>query len=370
MAIKRKKKKKKGSSLQSQAESLANYKYAAVIADLEGQRSTNRKLYDTSTGQRISALERELGSLGAADATAQARLSGLQTETGNAYQQAMSESQQRNASDLASRNKLNTDLLSSLQAERVARGLSDTVSSNEAVTRLNAQNSAMTATDAASLAALQRMGLMSREHLNNRSASATMMSNTAKSGARGEAQKNLDDAFKAYWTQRLAIQAKQTEAKEEKKGYRTEVYLKLKEQAAAARAAAAQQALQERLAAANIGYKYDALTASTGLGYAKLDSTNAIASARQQFQYDKLKSDNKFRYDSLAAKKAQNQIANGLKAQGFSHRRAMDIANLTLKNNQFQLNVDKFNWSKANPTTGGTKAKNSEIVNGIIASIL
>lgn len=311
-------------TLKKQAKKLGKSKYASFLESLNQRQASNRALYDTSTSQRKSALDRELGSIQAAEATTTKNIGGLKTAAASASQQAVAQSQQNSADTQAARNQANSNMLSSLEAEAKARGLSSGTGGalSEASTRLGSQDSTMNAVASMNQGSLERMGTMEQGKLTNAELMAAMISTTAQSGARGSAQSTLDEMYKTYLAERQGIEGERSVKKLEKQDYINQMYLTLKEKKAAEKAAKAQAKMQAAIAQGNLNYKNT-----------------------------KLQVDTQYKYDKLAADTAQKDIANKLKAEGFSHKKAMDVASLLLKKQKGQLDIDKWNWKKANPNS-------------------
>ena len=69
-----------------------------------------------------------------------------------------------------------------------------------------------------------------------------------------------------------------------------------------------------------------------------------------------LSTNTQYKYDKLAADTAQKDVENKLKQQGFTASQAEKAAKQLLANNKFQLDVDKFNWKKAQPPASNSSA--------------
>ena len=309
-------------TLKTQAKRLGKSKYASFLESLNQRQAANRALYDTSTSQRKAALDRELGSIMAAEATTKKNIGLMKTAAATASQQAVAASQANSAATQAARNQANSNMLSSIEAEAKARGLSSGSGGalSEASMRLGSQDSTMNAVASMNQGSLERMGAMEQGKLNNAELMAAMVSTTAQSGARGAAQGNLDEMYKTYLAERMGIEGERSTKKLEKQDYINQMYLTLKEKKAAEKAAKAQAKMQAAIAQGNLNYKNT-----------------------------KLQVDTQYKYDKLAADTAQKEIANKLKAEGFSHKKAMDIAKKLQADSRFQLDLDKWNWKKANP---------------------
>lgn len=326
--------KKKTTSLWSQATRLGTSKYAPALEAVAQQQKGNLSLYNTGADQRTSSLSRELGSIQAAGATTNKLLEGLKGSTGNAFQTAIAESQKNSAATQIARNQANSSMLSSLQAEARARGIGSTDSS-EFASRLSSQDAVMNSVASMNQGALSRGKQNALLSLTEEQGMSSMMTNTAGSGARGAAQTELDQLYNQYVTQRQALEGENAVKLLEKGDYINQTYLVLKEKAAQEKAAKAQAKAASAIAAGNLAYKNTALKVNT-----------------------------QYKYDALAAKTAQTDIANKLKAEGFSHKRAMDIANMALKQSKYNLDVEKFDWSKLNPG-GNTNQKIADIIASI-----
>lgn len=327
----------KTSSTRKQAEQLGASKYASALEAIKQQLSSNTTQYNSSTSQRIGALDRELGSISAAEATTLKLLGGLKDSTATTYQQAIAQSQQNSAETQAARSQANSNMLSSMEAEAKARGLSSGTggSYGEYATRLASQDALMNAVSSMNQGALQRAGLNAQDMFSRQQGSASLLSGTAQSMSRGNAQRILDELYNTYLGERSKLEGQHATTLLEKGDYINQTYLTLKEKAAQAKAAKAQAAMQNAIAQGNLNYKNT-----------------------------KLKVDTQYKYDKLASDTAQKDIANKLKAEGFSHKKAMDVAQLLLKQQGHKLNVDKFNWQMANPNkSAGTN------ITDLIASI-
>jgi hypothetical protein len=309
------------------AEKLGESKYASALEAINQQRESNRSMYDSATGQRVSALDREMGSISAAGATTNKQLEDLKGATATSYQQALAQSQQNSAATQAARNQANSSMLSSLEAEAKARGLSSGTGgqATELATRLGSQDSTMSAVAEMNKGALERTGEIAKDSLTMAQGSASMLTGSAKSGARGDAQRALDTMYQTYLAERNQLAGTEATTKLDMNDYINQTYLTLKEKKAAEKAAEAQAKLQAQIAQGELNYKNT-----------------------------KLQTDTQYKYDKLASDTAQKDIANKLKAQGFSHKKAMDLANLLLKKNKGQMDLDKWNWKKANPDSSAT----------------
>jgi hypothetical protein len=317
-------KKKKTSKSLKQARSLGKSKYAPALELLNRQRNSNRQSYDTASQQRVSALNAEMGSLEAADKATKEFLNTLKSRSGTVYQQAMEKSQKANLEAQTNRQNANTALLSRMQADAINRGLSDT-SAAETSTKLTESDSILSGIGEMNRGAIERMGLISQGSIDNASIGTQMVANTAKSNARGAATSNLDELYRTYQSERSKLESEEVKTQLEKQDYVNQMYMTLKEKAAAAKAAKAQAAMQARIASGNLA-----------------------------FRNTKLKIDTQYKYDKLASDTAQKEIANKLKEQGFSHKKALDLAKLALQKRGSDLQWDKFNWSKANPSASAS----------------
>ena len=328
---------KKKNTLQRQARDLGASKFAPFLEAINQQRAANRSMYDTATQERVSALDRELGSIQASGSTAQKTLADLKTSTGNEYQQAIAQSQQNSAAVQAARNQANSNMLSSLEAEAKARGLSSGTGGAyaEAATQLGSQDSAMAMMAMMNQGSLESMKAITEQGLTSAQAMSGMLDTTAKSQARGQAQGSLDDLFRTYLSERNSLAGTEATTQLEKQDYINQTYLTLKEKKAAEKAAEAQALLQQQIAQGELNYKNT-----------------------------KLQVDTQYKYDKLAQDKALKEIANQLKAQGFSAKQAKDQAELLLKNKKFQLDSEKWNWKKANPDSAANMS-----ISDFIASI-
>jgi len=318
-----------------EATKLASSKYSPVFAQIAANEAMNRGAYDTGSTQQISGLNAELGSMEAAQATSQKQLGTLATESGTLYQQALAKSQTDWAAQQAKMNQTNTNLMSSLQSEMAARGLSTSTGAqsqmaNNAVFGGNLSSAIQTMNQGA----LTRQGAAAQDTFKQMKGSGTMLHQGATSRARGSTQSSLNELYNLYLQKQLELQGQKTVTEKEKGDYITQTAMTLKEQAAQRAAAKAQAAAQAAAAAGNLGYKYDALQVNT-----------------------------QYKYDALASKTAQTDIANKLKGEGFSHKKAMDIANLAIKKGALDLNIEKFR------TGGGTNSMSNAKIAEIIAGL-
>lgn len=325
---------KKPSKSLRQARSLGKSKYAPALELVTRQRNSNRQSYDTASQQRVAALNAEYGSLEAADSATKKFLDNLKTESGNVYQQAVANSQQRVQAAQGARESQNTALLSRMQADAVNRGLTS-ASTADLSTKLTASDDIMTAQGNIQTDALQRMGLLSQSGLDKALIGTQMVSNTQKSGARGAATSALDELYRTYQSERSKLEGEEAKLQLEKQDYINQTYMTLKEKAEAKKAAEAQAKLQARIASGNLNFK------------------------KEQFKVN-----TQYKYDKLAADTAIKNMANKLKAEGFSHKKAMDLAKLALQKRGSDLQWQKFDWSKANPA-----ASASANIQDLIASL-
>jgi hypothetical protein len=307
-----------------QAKALGKSKYAPALELITRQRNSNRQSYDTTAQQRVSALNAEMGSLEAADKATKEFLGNLKSRSGTIYQQAMEKSQQSNAAAQASRQSANTALLSRMQADAINRGLSDTAAADVS-TKLTTNDTLLSGVGEINRAAIERMGLISQSKLDNADIGVQMVANTAKSSARGSATSALDEMYRTYQSERSKLEGEEVKTQLEKQDYINQLYMTLKEKAAAAKAAKAQAAMQAKIASGNLNYKNT-----------------------------KLKIDTQYKYDKLAADNAIKSMAQKLQAEGFSHKKALDLAKLALQKKGSDLQWEKFNWSKANPSASAS----------------
>jgi len=320
----------------TEATQLGTSKYSPVFAQIAANEASNKGAYSTGSSQRINALNAELGSMEAANATTQKKLGDLGTESGTMYQQALAKSQSDFQNQQYKTNITNTNLMSSLQSEMAARGLTGTTAGQQRLaTNAAFGNNLAGAVNEINQGALMRQGTNAQDTFGQMKGSGQMLHQTSTSGARGEARSALDQLYNTYLEKELEMQGQKTVTEKEKSDYILQTRMTLKEQAAQAAAAKAQAAAQSAAAAGNLNYKYEALKVGT-----------------------------QYKYDALASKTAQNDIANQLKERGFSHKQAMDIANLSVKKGALDLNWEKFK------SGGGTKSgMSNERVAEIIASL-
>lgn len=329
------KKPKKPSKSLLLARKLAKSKYAPVLKELEDNANTNTTMYNSAGSQRKESLDRELGSISAAGATTQKNIAGYAADTGNLYQQAMSKSQSDSALEKTRSDQANTALMSSLESERVARGLSGSSGMQaDAAKGASQRSDATSAMQAINEGALTRQGLNAQDSFKNMQASNEMLSNTAKSGARGTAQANMQELYTNWLGKKQELETALAKVTLEKQDYENSTYLTLKDKAAQAKAEAQQQALQAALAQGNLAYKYDSLAANT------------------QYKNDALATNTQYKYDSLAQKTAKETLDRKLKRRGLRTSEAKALSDALFKQKNFDFDVEKFNWKKAQPKTG------------------
>jgi hypothetical protein len=311
----------KTNGLLNQAKKLGKSKYAPALEVTKRQRNSNRQSYDTASQQRTTALNAEMGSLDAANSATKKFLTGLKGQSGNIYQQAMERSQQSNSAAQQTRQQENTQLLSSMQAAAAARGLSDSSATTELASRLATNDTVLSGVGDNNKNAIERMGLIAQGRLDNASISTDMISNTDRSSARGAATSALDKLYTTYQSERSKLEGEDAKLHLEKQDYINQLYMTLKDKAAAQKAAKAQARIQGQIAAGNMAFKNT-----------------------------KLKVDTQFKYDKLSSDKAYKDVVNKLKAEGFSHKRAMDLARKALNEDKNKRDWEKFDWSKMNPS--------------------
>lgn len=323
----KKKKKKKssnplGGSLMTQAKKLGKSKYAPVLAEIEGNRKSNIDLYNNATGQRQSAVNREVGSISAAGATTRKRISDASTSAQEAYLNSV-EGNRRSTDELMSKVAQNNDaMLSTLQAEMKARGMKpeDYMRLSPVTQEAGSNNETLAALGKIRESGIQSQAEMDKGRTQRFTTMADMQENTGKSQARGAAQANFDELYTKFLDKKGELDTAAQKAKLEKQDYINNTYLTLKEKKEAEKAAAAQAKLQAQIASGNLDYKYT-----------------------------KMKVDTQYKYDKLASDRAQKDIENRLKSAGFDHKKALDLAKLALSQSDGKLKLDKWNWEKLNP---------------------
>jgi hypothetical protein len=322
----------------AEATRLGTSKFSPAFAQIAANAASNLGAYNTGSSQRTNALNAEIGSIMASGATTQKKLGQLGTETASVYQQAMAKSQSDYSAQQQQTNQFNTGLLTSLQSERNARGLSMTsAGENNLAGNMTYGNNIAQAIQTANQGSMTRQGSMAQDTITGMKGSSSMMDNSAQSGARGLAQSELMSLYNAYLQKHQELEGQKTVTEKEKGDYILQTRMTLKDQAAQAKAEAQQRALQASIASGNLAYKNTALQVNT------------------QYKYDKLASD-----------VSQKDIENKLKAQGFSHKQATDIAKQTLSRDKFNLDVNKFNWSKLNPKA--STSNNTQAIMDMIAA--
>lgn len=224
--------------LADQAKKLASSKYAPIFAQIAANRTSNQSAYDAFTDQRIAALNREYGSIKAAGATTAANLTKYGDESASMYQQALAQSQ-KTYEDTANRvAQSNSNLLSSLAAERAARGL-EAQTENDLSRGMAHRNEMLAGINEINKGALERQGTSATDTFRMMKGSSEMIQNSASSAARGSAQGSLDDAYKNFLAKLQELETQETVTKKEKADYRYQTLLTLKEQARQAKAEAA-----------------------------------------------------------------------------------------------------------------------------------
>lgn len=314
---------------------LGKSKYAPALSELDTGLKTNTDLYTNASNQRKAALDREIGSINAAGATGRTRIGATGEANQSMYQQAMAQSQTQTKDLLSAVGKNNSDMLSSMQAEIKARGGSpEDYAYLSPLTRNASQtNSNVAAVGELNRGALDRQAGIDRMMTGALQESASMLATTGASKARGQGQADFNDLYTRWLEQKNTLEGKKTATGLEQRDYTNQLYQTLKEKREAEKAAAAQAALQAKIASGNLNYKYEALKVGT-----------------------------QYKYDKLAADKAQNDIANKFKAAGFSHRKSMDLAKFALDQAKYGLDVKKFDWKKANPGGSNANATLADII--------
>jgi hypothetical protein len=240
-------KKKKGSSLLTQAKKLGAGKYAPVLQEIEMNKATNTKLYQNAGTQRKSAIDREIGSINAAGATSK-RLIG-ETGAGNQtmYQQAMAKSQSNTQELLSKVDQNHSSMLSSLQAEIKARGGSpeDYAYLSPLTRNADQTNGTLAAVGDISRSGFQAQALSDQSRTTSLQAMADMMATTGASKARGAAQTNFDELYTNWLGKQGELDTAHTKAKLEEGDYINQTYLTLKKEAELRKQERAQLALQQ-----------------------------------------------------------------------------------------------------------------------------
>lgn len=304
----------KTKSLLEQAQDLGKSKYAPALTELEEQLKTNLSLYTNASGQRVEGLNREVGSINAAGATAASNISKYGAQATAAYENAKT-STMSNTKDLLDKvNANNSSMLSTLQADMRARGITGYEQLSPLTQNMSSRNELLAAMGQFGLNRLEAQKGAGIEGTNSKLFMSEALKNTAGSQARGLAQSDLSDLYNRFLEAKMGLDTSKTKTKLEKEDYINQLYLTLKDKAAQEKAAKAQAKAAAAAAAGNLAYKYTALETNT------------------QYKYDKLASDT-----------AQKDIENKLKADGFSHKQATDIAKLALNSKELQHKIDTSN---------------------------
>jgi hypothetical protein len=336
-------KKKKTNKYLAEATRLANSRYSAAFEQIAANSKSNLAAYDQGALQRRQGLNRELGSMEAAHKATQGTLKGLETQTGTLYQQAMSQSQESGNQALAAQNSRATGLMTSLQSERAARGLDTTTGTeNNFASSQGKQSELLSSINQLNQGALSRQGTNAQDTMKGMQASEMFLDTTHKSAAKGLAQSELMNLYNTYLEKKMSLEGERTVTEKERGDYIVQTEMTLKEQARQRAAAKAAAALQASIAAGNLGYKYEALNVNT-----------------------------QYKYDSLSARTAQNDITNKLKEAGLSNKMANDLYSRSLNSTKLQLALDKFGFEKQKWTTlqgkSGGKSVN-DLISELIAS--
>lgn len=318
-----------------EATKLGASKYAPVVAQIAANAASNTGAYNTGTTQQVGSLNAALGSMEAANATTQKRLGELGTESGTLYQQALAKSQSDWSAQQERMNQTNSNLMSSLQSEMAARGLTtQTGAASRMTNNMTFGNNISSAIQTMNEGALTRQGAAAGDTYKQMQGSAQMLHTGYTSRARGTTQAALNELYNTYLQKELELQGQKTVTEKEKQDYIYQTAMTLKEKAQQAAAEKAQAAAQ-----------------------------NAISQGRLNLDTQKFQVNTQLAYDKMEAKAAQDNIANKLKAEGFSHKKAMDIATLAVKKGTLDLNVEKFRSAGAN--TGMSNARVQEIIAGL-----
>lgn len=225
--------------LLDQAKKLGKSKYSSVYQQIENQAKQNLDIYNTSTSQRISQLDRQIGSMSAAGASARKQIGEVVESNASANQQAIAQSQTDIQALIGRLGANQSNMLSSLQAEMKARGLTNYTEYSNLTKTTGEQNETLTAMAQLQKNALEQGALLARENLEGRQASSSLLEQTAKAGARGATQTALDDLYQTYLQNYNKIEGDKLVTEKEKKDYIYQTYLTLKDQAAQAKAEAA-----------------------------------------------------------------------------------------------------------------------------------
>jgi YD repeat-containing protein len=276
----------------------------------------------------------------AAHQATQTSLKNLGTETGSLYQQALAQSQSDTDQAAAKHNSMSTGLMTSLQSERAARGTSMT-SSAEAGLAYNQgkQGELLSAVGELNKGSLTRQGAAAQDSMKGMQGSEMFLDTTHKSEAKGLAQSELMGLYNTYLERKMALEGERTVTEKERGDYIVQTEMTLKEQARQRAAAKAAAAASAAIAAGNLGYKYEALNVNT-----------------------------QYKYDSLAARTAQNDIQNQLKRAGLSASMADKIYKRSRDDAKFQLALDKFGFDKQK--WQALQGKGGKSVNDLISELI
>lgn len=312
------KKKKKTNKYLAEATRLANSRYSAAFEQIAANSRSNLSAYNTGSTQRITNLNKELGSMEVAHQGAQKGLTALGVQTGTLYQQALAQSQNDAQKATAQQNSMANGLATSLQSERAARGLDTTTGAESRLTDSSVkQNELLASIQGLNQGALTRQGANAQDLMTSFKVSEGFLDTTHKSAAKGLAQSELMSLYNSYLQQKQQLEGERTVTEKERGDYIVQTEMTLKEQARQRAAAKAAAAAQAAIAAGNLGYKYEALKVNT-----------------------------QYKYDSLSAKSAQKDIENQLKKAGLKASIAKGLATQSLNNSKFQLALDKFGFDK------------------------
>jgi YD repeat-containing protein len=211
-----------------------------------------------------------------------------------------------------------TGLMTSLQSETAARGLSQP-SSSQAMLGYNQgkQTELLSSINQLNQGALTRQGANAQDTMKGAQASEMFLDTTHKSEAKGLAQSELMGLYNSYLQQKMQLEGERTVTEKERGDYIVQTEMTLKEQARQRAAQKAAAAASAAIAAGNLGYKYEALKVNT-----------------------------QYKYDSLSNRTAQKDIENQLKKAGLTASISKGIASQSLNNQKLQLALDKFGFEK------------------------
>jgi hypothetical protein len=332
--------KKKKNKYLAEATRLADSRYSAAFEQIAANTRSNLTAYNSGAGQRVTSLNKELGSMQAAHVATQGQLKGLETQTGTLYQQALAKSQESGSQAQAKQNSMATGLMTSLQSERAARGLETTTGTeSNLASNQGKQGELLSAINQSNEGALTRQGTAAQGMMKGIQGSEMLLDTSHKSAAKGLAQSELMGLYNTYLQKKMELEGERTVTEKERGDYIVQTELTLKEQARQRAAQKAAAALQASIAAGNLGYKYEALGVNT-----------------------------QYKYDSLAAKTAQNDIQNEFKRMGLSNSMSKDLYNRSVTNAKLQLAIDKFGFDKQK--WQALQGKGGKSVNDLISELI